>query len=253
MSKYLNSTVGSIYLNYEGTYHDYRTTSLAVEFKGHHVGLFFHLTFAGGVIEVQDTVVDASLRQETLGHGNGGRALLTNCRLTWKPSDRRWLLPALQHWVYASLPLEHREASDFPQLPPRSPCFEERTVTSSGYSLDCSVFHLPSPCWACQRTTGGRNISQTTHQKCLPICTWRQRWLDTGTGFPCWGCSHHRTHENCTAAPDIGPERQKLQANRKKSVLFLFFSRGCTIFTLAQLTLFTAKLKPIEFLLKSTG
>lgn len=85
MIKYLNSAVGFIYFNYEGTYHDECTTSIAVESKGHHVGLLLHLTFTGWVIEVQDSVVDASLRQETVGHIERGGRLLTNYWLTWRP------------------------------------------------------------------------------------------------------------------------------------------------------------------------
>lgn len=82
MIKHLNSAVGFIYLNYEGTYQDECTASIAVEFKGHHVGLLLHLTFTGWVIEVQDSVVDASLSQETVGHSKRGGPLLANYWLT---------------------------------------------------------------------------------------------------------------------------------------------------------------------------
>lgn len=65
-----------------GTHHDQCTASIAVEFKGHHVRLLVHLTFASWIIEVQDTVVDALLRQEAVGHSKRGRPLVTNCWLT---------------------------------------------------------------------------------------------------------------------------------------------------------------------------
>lgn len=97
------------------TYCDYRTTSIAVESKGHHVGPLFHLTFACGVIEVQDGVVDASLRQETVGHSEGGRTLLTNCWLTWKPVRGG-------EQTTTALRLEHGEVSELPQLPQESVC-----------------------------------------------------------------------------------------------------------------------------------
>lgn len=82
MNKYFNSTVVFFHLNNEATYHDQCAAGTAVEFKGHHVGLLVHLTFASWVIEVQDTVVDAFLCQETVGQSKKGRPLLANCGLT---------------------------------------------------------------------------------------------------------------------------------------------------------------------------
>lgn len=76
MIKYLPSDL--ICLHEESTYHDQRATSVAVEFKGHHVARFFHLTFAGRVIEVQDGVVDASLGQQTVSHVQRGGPLLAD-------------------------------------------------------------------------------------------------------------------------------------------------------------------------------
>lgn len=85
---------------------------------------------------------------------------------------------------------------------------------------------VSTQCWFCNRLWRKRT-KRKPHQRCLLVCTWRQRWLYTGTGSLCWCCSHHRTHENCTADPDIGPEQQKLQANRKLkqeiTVVYCFF------------------------------